>query len=235
MKKILFLIAFSPVLLSAQRVTTFDSLYQESRNGRFYEVRLVEWSTGESSLTYSLIGDTASIFENQINDWVSRARQMAQDARGVSRFTKQINDILKANNTVFAATGRDALDTLTARFALPLLAGGWTVKDTAGVADVEFNINNAGQLRYTVAGFQARNAFLLGDVIRLNNFKSTGQDLDFFKGVGGNWFTIDDRVRLKHPGNQDAVSRGVLKGAKAETVILKPVEPEKKPTKKKKQ
>lgn len=236
MKKSVFILFLFPAIAFSQRIATLDSTWRESSGGKFFEVRLTEYTTGESVLTRTFVGDTLTIFQNYLNRFISEGNQMAGEARSASRFSKNITQVIQANSEALAATGRDVLDTLTSRDAIPLLAGGWTVKDTAGSIDISFNVNNSGQLRYTITGFQARNAFLFGATMRLNNYKSTGQDVDFFRGAGGNWFTIDDKTRLRHPGNPDAVNRGSLKGASAETIELKPVSTKntkKKPAKKK--
>jgi len=231
MKNIVFILFLLPTLAFSQRIATIDSTWRESAGGKFFEVRLTEYTTGESVLTRTFVGDTLTIFQNYLSRFVSEGNQMAGEARSVSRFSKNITQIIQANSEALAATGRDVLDTLTKRDALPLLAGGWTLKDTSGVLDISFNVNNNGQLRYTITGFAARNAFLFGSTMRLNNYKSTGQDVDFFRGVGGNWFTVDDKTRLRHPGNPDAVNRG---GAEIVEPIPTPAKnTKKKPAKKK--
>lgn len=216
MKNILILL-FLPAFLNGQTFATKDTSYRVSSNGKFFNVREVEYSDGTGSTVRTLIGDTLTIFSAYLQDFQVQTAQMAADARKASRFGKDITTLLNQSGEAFAITGRDVLDTITARQAGPLLLSGWIVKDTSGTKDVEFFVNANGQLRYTVAGFQTRNADLFGGVLRFNNYLSSGQHVDLFKAVSGNWFTIDDKLKMRFPGQNDAANR----------VTAKPPTPEK--------
>lgn len=198
-----------PYVLGAQVYTTLDTSYQVSQNGKFYEVREVRRSNGESSIVTTFVGDTTSIFGNYLAGIYADGNQMSGQARDASRFGADITKMIQRANEAFAITGRDVLDTLTKKYATPLLVSGWVLKDTSGTKDVAFSVNNNGQLRYTVSGFQARNANLFGGVIRLNNYLSSGYDVDLFKSVAGNWFTIDNKLKMRFPGQNDAANRSI--------------------------
>lgn len=191
----------------AQIFATLDTSYREAANGKFYGVRIVEYNDGTGSTSRTLLGDTTTIFTAYLNAFQSQSGQMATDAREASRFGRDITKLKQQNDEALTATGRDVLDTITAKQAGPLLLSGWVVKDTAGTKNVAFTVNANGQLRYTITGFATRNADLFGGVLRLNNYLSTGQDVDFFKAVSGNWFTIDDKTKIRFPGQNDAANR----------------------------
>ena len=220
-------------MLTSQVYTTLDTSYQISQNGKFYEVREVRRSNGESSVVTTFVGDTASIFTNYLNSIYADGNQMAAQARQASRLGADITKMIQQSNDAFVITGRDVLDTLTKRYAPPLLIAGWVLKDTSGTKDVTFSVNNNGQLRYAVPGFQTRNANLFGGVLRLNNYLSTGHDVDLFKSVAGNWFTIDNKLKMRFPGQNDAQNRAF---EPADAIAPKPSATKKPPkTKKKKQ
>lgn len=200
MIKNILILLFLPVFAFAQRIITKDSTWQAPDSGKFFEVRLVEYSTGESSLTRVLKGDTLTIFQAALNAYVSEGNRMANEARSTSQFYRIIKRLIQQNDEVFAITGRDILDTLTARYSLPLLASGWTAVDT-GTLNIAFSVNVNGQLRYTLQGFPTRNATLIASTLRLNNYGSTGKAIDLFQGPGGNWFSLDDGLKIKFPGN----------------------------------
>ena len=202
MKKLIF---FFLIIISASasaQVVTLDSLWQENENGKFYEVRRVEYSTGTYSQNRALIGDTLSVFNGYLNTFVIEGVRMANDAVGVSQFDKNISEMNNRNTDVFLITGRDIFDTLTATYALPLLIQGWTITVDTAQVDVEFSVNANGQLRYQITGFPTRNAIVISNTMRLRNFAATGKPLDIYKRPGGNWFSIDNRVKLKFHGNQ---------------------------------
>lgn len=234
MKKIAIILLFAPCILGAQVYTTLDTSYQVSQNGKFYEVREVRRSNGESSVVTTFVGDTSSIFGNYLSGIYADGNQMAGRAREASRFGADITKMIQRANEAFTITGRDALDTLTKKYSAPLLVSGWVLKDTSGTKDVTFSVNNNGQLRYAVSGFQTRNANLFGGVLRLNNYLSSGYDVDLFKSVAGNWFTIDNKLKLRFPGQNDAANRSI---DAIEIIAPKPAAAPSKPakTKKKKQ
>jgi hypothetical protein len=199
MKNVIILI-FLPLLAFGQRIVTKDSTWQANSAGQFYDVRIVEYSTGESSLTRTLRGDTNAIFQAALNSYISEGNRMANEARSTSQFDRIIKRLIQQNDEILTATGRDVLDSLAAKYAGPLLAAGWTAVDT-GTLNIGFSVNASGQLRYTLQGFPARNATLIASTLRLNNYGSTGRPIDLFQGPGGNWFSMDDGLRLRFPGN----------------------------------
>jgi hypothetical protein len=126
---------------------------------------------------------------------------MANDAYAVYRFPEIFDELQSRRADVLLATGRDILDTLAVKYSIPLLIGGWTVTEGGAVSDVEFTLTAGAQLRYELSGQAIRNAFILSNTMRLVNWKGTGLNMDVFKAPGGNWFSIDGRVKIKFPGN----------------------------------
>lgn len=183
-------------------VTTKDSTWQIAANGAFYEVRLVEYSNGESSLNRSLIGDTASVFRGYLAEFEAAGNRMANAAHEARTNDKEIREILQRRDSILAKFGRDATDTLAAKYAGPLLASGWVVYEDTAATDVAFSVNAQGQLRYQITGYPVRNAFVISRTLRLQNYKATGRPLDIYAAPGGNWGSVDDRVRMRLPGNQ---------------------------------
>ena len=68
--------------------------------------------------------------------------------------------------------------------------------------------------------------------MRLQNYKATGDKLDVYNAPGGNWFSIDNKVRIRFPGNQ-GLNRSAAKppGIEAETIKIEPVSQLKKASK----
>lgn len=197
-------VTFSIILCikaGAQSVVTFDTLYQTNENGLFYEVREVQYATGESSTTKTLAGDTSAIFGTYYRAFLAEGNRMATEANVARKFDKEISGIIDRNTAVLLSTGTDPLDTITANFAAEILQSGWNIQDDTTFLDIAFSVNNAGQLRYEITGFPTRQATLIGGSMRLNNYKATGKKMDLFKMPGGNWTSIDDAVKIKLPGN----------------------------------
>lgn len=215
MKKAIYILFLLPVIASAQTVVvTKDTTWQESANGSFYENRLVEWSNGESSLNRRLVGDTSTVFNSYLQAFVSEAGRMANVVFEARDFDNIIRGMMQRRDSVLAQINRDLTDTLAGRYATPLLQSGWNVTEDTTLLNVTFSISAAGQLRYEITGQPTRNAFLFGRAMRLNNYKDTGKSLDVYNAPGGNWFSIDDRVRIKLPGNQ-GLNRSALSAPKS--------------------
>lgn len=235
MKKTILILFLFPSCLFGQVVK--DSIWQESANGNFYEVRLVEWANGESSLNRRLVGDTSTVFNSYLKTFVGEAGRMANVAFEARDFDKIIRGMIQRRDSVLAQINRDLTDTLAQTYAGALLKSGWTVVEDTTLLDITFSISAAGQLRYEITGQPTRNAFLFGRAMRLNNYKDTGKSLDIFSAPGGNWFSIDDKVKFKFPGNQ-GLSRSALSAPnfEAETIKIEPVAaPKKKSAKPKKE
>lgn len=200
MKYLIIFFLMLPAFAWAQNAIQTDTTYRVNTGGKFYEVREITFLNGEASTTKTLIGDTSTLYKNYYAAFVRAGTQMANDARQASRFDKDIAQIIAQNTATLAATGRDVLDTLTKQYAGPLISGNWSVQDTA-LRDISFVINGNGKLRYTITGYAQRGAVLIANTMRLQNYKSSGQSVDLYKSPGGNWFSIDDKVKLKLPGN----------------------------------
>lgn len=234
-KYTILMLLFAPCFALSQRVVTKDSSWNENAGGKFYSVRLVEYSTGESSENKVLMGDSATLFQNNLNDALQQANWMAGIAFEAKDFDKLIRAQLQARDSVLAVLGKDVTDTIAARYAAPLLATGWKVVQDTSTLNVAFSVNGQGQLRYEIQGFPVRNAFLLGRAMRLVNYKNTGAALDVFNAPGGNWFSLNNAVRLRLAGNQGLDRAAKRGGFDVEVLRLEPVtEPQPLPKAKKK-
>ena len=210
----IFIAALMPLFAFSQgAVATKDTTWQVADNGAFYEVRLVEYSNGESNLNRRLIGDTASVFRAYMSEFEAAGNRMANVANEARTNDKEIREILQRRDSILAKFNRDITDTMTAKYGGPLLTSGWVVYEDTAALDVAFSVNAQGQLRYQITGYPARNAFIIARTMRLQNYKDTGRSLGIYAAPGGNWGSVDDRVRMRFPGNQ-GLNRAVSARAK---------------------
>lgn len=214
----IFIAAMMPLFAFSQGiVTTKDTTWQVSSNGKFYESRLIEYSNGETYQDRRLIGDTASVFRGYLTEFEAAGNRMANAANEARTNDKEIRQILQRRDSILAKFGRDITDTLTAKYAGTLLASGWVVHEDTTALDVVFTVNAQGQLRYQITGYPVRNAFVISRTLRLQNYKATGRPLDIYAAPGGNWGSVDDRVRMRFPGNQ-----GLNRAGAGQSLILMP-------------
>jgi hypothetical protein len=238
MKKIIYIFAIFPLLSFGQSIVTKDSTWQAGESGKFFAFRLTEYANGESVQTKTLIGDTATVFNNALKSSLNEGYRMATVAYEARDFDKTIKGVLAQSDSVLQMTGMNVSDTMTAMFAPALVAQGWVLQESGLTRDITFTVNSNGSLRYQIAGFAQRGATIIANTMRLNNFKDSGQSLDVFRAPGGNFFSIDNRVKIKFPSNQGLNRAAKQSDFKTETIKLEPVlTPEnknKKPAKKKK-
>ena len=206
MKKTALFIFFGLLCLAATAqtgavVVTKDTTWQEYVDTVFFLNRRVEWNNGEFSQTRTLIGNQTTVFKSALNQSISEGVRMANVAWQARDNDKTIKGIIKLSDSLLLQIGRDLSDTLTARYSPPLLVAGWTIKEGGVESDMQFSVNSSGALRYVIAGYPLRGATIISNTLRLNNYKATGKSLDIYRAPGGNWFSIDDTVKLKHPTN----------------------------------
>lgn len=233
--KFIFLLLF-PFTAFAQRHTVSDTTYTINDAGKFFSVREVLYSTNEATTEKTIIGDTVAYFNATFARFQNEAERMAQAARTVFDFGKRLTVLKKENDKVLLATGKDALDTITARLSASFLSGQWTIRDTS-VKDIAFSVNGNGQFRYQITGQLTRNADLYGDAITLNNYLSTGKDLFLFKTRSNNYRNREGTIILRMPGG--AQNRGWSSGPDqmgerifTEVIKIEPIFVPEKPVKK---
>ena len=195
---ILFLCILSAQMAAQSKYTVTDTSYTTNSAGVFFAVRDIIYSNGEESHTKTLIGDTSALFDAFYNRFVQAGTQMATDARFVLTFPRKIADLKKDNDDLLAITGKDAMDTITAKLSGAIMEDGWTIRQNGAPQDLAFTINNSGQLRYSVGG-NTRNALFFGAVLRLNNYNGA-DDLELYRVESGNYKSIDNKITLRRPG-----------------------------------
>ena len=194
---LLFLCSLSAQMI-AQKYTVTDTTYTTNSAGVFFTVRDIIYSNGEETHTKTLIGDTSALFDAFYNRFVQAGTQMATDARFVLTFPRKIANLKKDNDDLLAITGKDAMDTITAKLSGAIMEDGWTIRQNGIPQDLAFTINNNGQLRYSVGG-NTRNALFFGAVLRLNNYNGA-DNLELYRVESGNYKSIDNKITLRRPG-----------------------------------
>jgi len=200
MKKILFLLLF-PLSVFAQRETKTDTTWIENTDGLFFGVRRVVYHNNEESYTKTLIGDTARLAQNQVERIISQAQSMANDARAVSNFRRQLAGLVRESNAVKSASGVSPLDTVQKRYVGKFLIPGWTIRQSGAITDISFAVNANGNFRYTILGSATRGADLFGSVLILNGYPTQGNQIELYENSEGNYMTLDRSVVVRTPGS----------------------------------
>lgn len=241
MKNILYFL-FLPLSLFAQRETKTDTTWIENTGGQFFGVRRIVYQNNEEAYTKTLIGDTARLAQNQVDRIITQAQSMAQDARTVSNFRKQLAGLVRESNAVESASGVSPMDTVQKRYAGKFLVPGWTIRQNGAITNISFAVNNAGNFRYTIQGSATRGADLFGSVMILNGYPTQGNQIELYENSEGNYMNIDRSVVVRTPGSTANLAGSGNRAADGPPIIEKsepaqqaPVKtPPQKPKKKKK-
>jgi hypothetical protein len=202
MKHIIFFLflAFAPAL-SAQEVSQ-DSSVIFNANGAFWKRQTVIYTNGESLVRVTLLGDTTQTVNAYTNAFRSLASTLANDARFILTFRRQLNEVVRQAADIEAVTGANPLDSIYADSLV--FAPGWQISSAAGNQALAFNTNAQGQLRYNIAGGTNRNAFYFGDIIQLRNFPYatglTGVTVNFYRRTDGKYSDLLQNHILIPPG-----------------------------------
>jgi hypothetical protein len=194
MKYILFLLfALATATLTAQEVSQ-DSSVIFHQNGQFWKRQTIIYTTGESLVKTTLLGDTAQTVNTYTNAFRALASTLANDARFILTFRRQL---------IEAVTGADPLELIYADSVV--FAPGWTISSGGAASQaLNFSTTAAGQLRYNIAGGTNRNAFYFGEVIQFRNFPYatglTGVTVNFYRRADGKYSDLLQNHILIPPG-----------------------------------
>jgi len=194
MKKLLFLLLF-PAFLQAQ-TTLIDSTWITNSNGRFFEKRLIRWDNGEDVLTTTNLGDTNMVALSFMSRFTAKSELWANEAQLASSHRREIGEIIRQSAHLNSIIGRNPLRLIADANKSVYLDSLNRIRDNRVVRPIKFTQQASGQMRYKVDTFATRNAFVIGNVIRLNNYMNTGQDLDIFKFNGNRFWSLGREVQV---------------------------------------
>lgn len=209
---LLFLLAAASAF--AQRTVTSDSTWISNQGGIFYENRLIIWSNGDEDQTKRSVGDTSKVFSKNVRQIEQEGDRFAEDAKSVSAFPKRIREIIRQADALEAIIGWNPLDSLQRKYASVLTDTLLQIKTDGGDwLDFSLFVNNAGKLRYRVDTLPAKNAVLIGGVLRLYNFLGSTFEVDLFRSGDYDFYSLDSRV----------VVRAIKTGSKTNRAAAMPI------------
>lgn len=200
MKNIFLLFAFCLIgaTISAQD-TTIDSTYMEVVGGVYFNTRSVTYPSGDILITKTRLGTAVQANDFSISRFTEQAAAMAQVAQSASTYRGRISEIIREANAAKLILGISPLDTIQVRNQTLFLVSGWTMKTGAVIDAMVFSVNAQGLLRYKLGADVLKNAILLGPILRLKNYSTTGDDLDLYLLPSGNYTDMTRRRILRKP------------------------------------
>lgn len=196
MKKTIFLLIF-PAFCTAQTIVQ-DSSWLTNTSGTFYANRYQLFDNGNSITTVTKIGDTTAVVDGARGVYINSAATMASDANIVMSNVVKIKEIIRQDAALQTTIGKSALNSIalqTDTTGTNFTSSGWQLRDntssTPTFTSITFSFNAQGAFRYKLGTETIKQAFCLGNVVRIVNYKGQGYALDFYKRPNGTWATID--------------------------------------------
>lgn len=203
MKQIIFFLLFT-ASLSAQELTN-DSTYINWESGAWYRVTILQYDNGASDIFKRIIGDTSALFNSAVDGIRTRTSALANDVSFVSNYGKQVKSLLRESDEIALKAGKNPADSIEAKDTEPFLASGWQIRFNGVNTPITFNKTAAGKLRYQYTTTTNRQTDLMGAVIRLRDFPTSGTTTDFYRFPNGKrWVNLDRSYQLIPPGGSAA-------------------------------
>ena len=205
MKHILLLLLFAfATSMQAQEVTS-DSTYLSWENSAWFRVTTLTYSNGNTDVLKRFIGDTATLYSQNVDRIRSQTATLATDVSTTSAYGGQVGKLLRESDEILARIGRSPADSIEADDAAAFLVPGWTIRSAAATTPITFNQTNAKKLRYQNVTATNRQTDLIGAVIRLRDFPTSGTITDFYRVPNGRrWVNLDRIFQLIPPGGSAA-------------------------------
>jgi len=195
--KYAFLFLFFPLFAFGQREAISDSTYLQWYPDGWYRIFVTKYDSGPPAITPQFIGDTSALYNSTVDGIRNGTSSMAVDANYTSGFPKRVKTILNENDEIVAKAGLSPQDSIEAKDLEQFLQPGWTVKNGSGTTVITFNKTGQDKLRYQYVTTTNRQTDLLGSVIRLRDFPTTGTNTEFYKSSNGKrWTTLDRAYQL---------------------------------------
>lgn len=207
MKKLLILALLASLHAStfAQASVTLDSSWIVNTAGVFYEHRLIEFLNGESNLTKKRLGDTAQVVATYRESFTSQTTSWAGDIEWTSTIPKKITELIRQDQSLTATLGKSPVKSILDANKY-LVDSTFKTKDGNKTRAIKFTVTQSGILRYKIDTFATRNATILGNALRLNNYLNTGTAIDLYKFRDGRWRDANRSIQifLQSAGPQSA-------------------------------
>lgn len=193
-----------PFFAASQNEVVKDSTFIKWEAGAWYRVVSQTYDNGNINLFQTFIGDTATLYNQAVDGIRNTASSMAVDIAAVSGYGKKLRTLLQESDEIALKAGRNPADSIEAKDLDPFLQAGWTVKTVSGTTSITFNKTSTGRLRYQNVTTTNRQTDLMGAVIRLRDFPTSGTTTDLYRTPNGKrWLNADRSVQLIPPGGSE--------------------------------
>jgi hypothetical protein len=198
-----------------------DSTWNAQESGTWFSYSQTLYQDGSLTLNKTFIGTDSALAATKTTTARQRSATWASDARAVARIRKEITETIRHRDATRQQIGIDFLRAIQDEVAPSLTGASWELR-TDTVRTIVFNVTAQGVLRYTVSGFQARQAHVLGDALRLERFLGSKDPTDLFRD-GSVWRSLSGAVVLRPAGNNErSASRQSLAPPEPEAVAPSP-------------
>ena len=191
---------FLATTATAQTIT-FDTLYFERVNGHLFQITRTEFDNGSYSQT-RYAADSAAVLRVYADEIEREAAKLAEAARQTVTIPAFSAQSIRRNNILNTQIGARPIIDIQNRYEGQFLETAsntvWQLRSPDNsVQEVTFSKTATGQLIYKAGEDANKPAILFGQIMRLNNYPSTGQTLFLFQLRDRVWQDIDGEYLLR--------------------------------------
>lgn len=187
--------------MNAQTVT-FDTTYFTTVNGTLFATERTELEDG-SYTERRYTTDTTRILNTTNRNTLNQTTQFANIARQWQDIRRITSQEIRRGDAIRAQIGINPRSTLIDGYAAEFfdsVATWQIIKPGSAATPTTFSLNANGDVRFTDG--TNRTAFVLGELIRINNWPASGDVTILYKASPRLWQTMRNDIRFERTDNR---------------------------------
>jgi hypothetical protein len=194
MKHVIFLL-LAATTATAQTIT-FDTLYYQQVGDKLFQIAITEYDDG-SRTEYRSATTKEQVLQVYARQIETDGINIANAGKDYLQATLVMNTAVRLNNILNASLGVRPIMEIQAKYESPFLETATTTVWQINGQAVTFAKTQTGQLTYKVGSDNAKVVVLIGQLLRLNNYPTQGQNQILFQVRQNIWQDIAGNFTLR--------------------------------------
>jgi hypothetical protein len=188
------------LLLAATTATaqtiTFDTLYYQQVGDKLFQIAITEYDDG-SRTEYRSATTKEQVLQVYARQIETDGINIANAGKDYLQATLVMNTAVRLNNILNASLSVRPIMEIQAKYESPFLDTATTTVWQINGQAVTFAKTQTGQLTYKVGSDNAKVVVLIGQLLRLNNYPTQGQNQILFQVRPNIWQDISGNFTLR--------------------------------------
>jgi hypothetical protein len=194
MKHVIFLL-LAATTATAQTIT-FDTLYYQQVGDKLFQIAITEYDDG-SRTEYRSATTKEQVLQVYARQIETDGINIANAGKDYLQATLVMNTAVRLNNILNASLSVRPIMEIQAKYESPFLDTATTTVWQINGQAVTFAKTQTGQLTYKVGSDNAKVVVLIGQLLRLNNYPTQGQNQILFQVRPNIWQDIAGNFTLR--------------------------------------